>query len=368
MKSVEEEAAEEAKTYDTFACFCKDNTEERSNKITDGQSTIDENAATIQKQTMDKEQAERDLKDALDEIEKISKEIKDVEVKRAKEKAEYDAVQADLSKAVDSIENAITALTPKLLQVSSLSRDDFEQLRKTIRKSVALADLLGVKPKLRRAVKALMQTSEPEVPENDYEFHSQGILDVLDELKKDFQANLDEKKEEGEAAKKAHDELMEKKQGELETADGQKTDAEEAIEECKRQISEATEALIEAEKELKDDQTYLKDLTERCESKAKEWDQRATMRAREVEAITKALEIIEGGAKGKLPKKAPEDFLQSKDNDDMPAAVETAPHRFTSLMEDDVGDLGLALVQETQAPRARVVRLLQNSRARVTPD
>lgn len=149
---------------------------------------------------------------------------------------------------------------------------------------------------------------------------------------------------------------------------GKKTDSEEAIEECERQISEATEALIEAEKELKEDQTYLKDLTERCESKAKEWDQRATMRAKEVEAITKALEIIEEGAKGKLPKKGPEEFMQSKDDDDMPTTVETAPHSFTSLAEDDVGDLGLALVQETQAPRARVVRLLQNSRARLTPD
>eukprot|EP00746_Dinoflagellata_sp_MGD_P160519 gnl/MRDRNA2_/MRDRNA2_87313_c0_seq1.p1 gnl/MRDRNA2_/MRDRNA2_87313_c0~~gnl/MRDRNA2_/MRDRNA2_87313_c0_seq1.p1 ORF type:complete len:730 (-),score=258.26 gnl/MRDRNA2_/MRDRNA2_87313_c0_seq1:92-2281(-) len=367
--SVEDEAKDEAKTYDKFACFCKDNTEEKSTAITDGQSTIDENSATIEKQTQEKENAEADLKKALEDIEKVSSEIKADEVKRAKEKAEYDAVQADLSKAVDSIENAIKALTPKLLQFSSLGKADFKQLRMTIRKSAALADLLGVKPKLRRAVHALLQTSEDrEVPENDYEFHSQEILDVLDELKKDFQANLDEKIEEGEAAKKAHDELMEKKQAELETADGQKTDAEEAIEECKRQITDATEALIAAEKDLKDDQTYLKDLTERCESKAKEWDQRASMRAKEVEAITKALEIIEGGAKGKLPKKAPEDFLQSKDNDDVATAVDPEPHQFTSLMEDDVGDLGLALVQESQAPRSRALRLLQNSRARLTPD
>lgn len=367
-KSVEEEAAEEAKTYDTFACFCKDNTEERSDKITDGQSTIDENAATIGMQTQDKEQAERDLKDALDEIEKISKEIKDMETKRAKEKAEYDAVQADLSKAVDSIENAITALTPKLLQVSSLSRDDFEQLRKTIRKSAALADMLGVKPKLRRAVNALMQTSEePETPENDYEFHSQEILDVLEELKKDFQANLDEKIAEGDDAKKAHDELMKTKQEELEGADGKKTDSEEAIEECKRQITEATEALVQAEKDLKDDQGYLKDLTERCESKAKEWDQRSTMRGKEVEAITKALEIIKEGAKGKLPEKK-DDFLQQSGQDALPTAVQPEPHRFTSLMEDDVGDLGLVFMQETQAPRARVARLLQNSRSRLTPE
>jgi len=192
-KTTEEEAADEAKSYDKFACFCKDKTEDRSTKITDGQSTIDENAATIEQQTAAQEEAERDLKQALDDIDKLNSVIKEAEVKRAKEKAEYDAVQADLEKAVDSIENAIDALSgAKLLQLPSLRKADFEKLRKMIRKSVALADMLGVKPKLLRAVHALMQTSEPEVPENDYEFHSQEILDVLDELKKDFQANLDE--------------------------------------------------------------------------------------------------------------------------------------------------------------------------------
>jgi len=366
-KTTEEEAADEAKAYDKFACFCKDKTEDRSDKITDGQSTIDENAATIEQQTAEKEQAERDLKQAQADIEKLNSEIKDAEVKRAKEKAEYDAVEADLSKAVDSIENAIAALSgAKLLQLPSLRKVDFNKLRKMIRKSVALADMLGVKPKLRRAVHALMQTSDPEAPEGDYEFHSQEILDVLDELKKDFQANLDEKIEEGKKAGDNHDKLMEKKQDALETADGQKTDAEEAIEECKRQISEAKEALAQAEKELKDDQTYLKDITKRCESKAKEWDQRASMRAMEVEAFTKALEILEG-AVGKIPEK-PKEFLQKKDEGEPPVAVETEPHRFTSLMEDDVADLGLTLVQESQAPRVQIVRLLQNSRSRVTLD
>jgi len=162
---------------------------------------------------------------------------------------------------------------------------------------------------------------------------------------------------------------MEKKQSALETADGQKTDAEEAIEECKQQISEAKEALLQAEKELKDDQLYLKDLTERCEAKAKEWDQRASMRANEVKAFTMALEILED-AKGTMPdkpEKPKEEFLQNKEDGES-SVVEAGPHRFTSLMDDDVGDLGLALVQESQAPRAQIVRLLQNSRSRVTPD
>merc|ERR1719160_189059 len=97
---VEDEAKDEAKTYDKFACWCKDKTEGRSGKITDGQSVIDENAATIEEQTEAQAQAERDLKKALADIETISAEVKEAEIARATEKAEYDAIIADLSKAV----------------------------------------------------------------------------------------------------------------------------------------------------------------------------------------------------------------------------------------------------------------------------
>merc|ERR1719326_1981474 len=41
----------------------------------------------------------------------------------------------------------------------------------------------------------------------------------------------------------------------------------------------------------------MKDLTERCELKAREWDQRSQMRAGEVKALTMALDIITKRAK-----------------------------------------------------------------------
>mmetsp|Transcript_29482 Transcript_29482/g.66712 ORF Transcript_29482/g.66712 Transcript_29482/m.66712 type:complete len:275 (-) Transcript_29482:636-1460(-) len=42
---------------------------------------------------------------------------------------------------------------------------------------------------------------------------------------------------------------------------------------------------------------YLKDLTEKCESKAKEWDQRAAMRADELGTISEAIAIVKGTVK-----------------------------------------------------------------------
>merc|ERR1719353_1397094 len=45
---------------------------------------------------------------------------------------------------------------------------------------------------------------------------------------------------------------------------------------------------------LNDDRVYLKDLTIKCELKAKQWDQRSSMRADELSAITQALTVLTG--------------------------------------------------------------------------
>merc|ERR1719321_2297686 len=48
---VEDEGKAEAKTYDTFACFCKDTTKEKSDAIKSGQDAIDELAAGMEEKT-----------------------------------------------------------------------------------------------------------------------------------------------------------------------------------------------------------------------------------------------------------------------------------------------------------------------------
>merc|ERR1719181_2458701 len=78
----------------------------------------------------------------------------------------------------------------------------------------------------------------------------------------------------------------------LDDAKSAKTETEEAIATLQEEIAEAKEKLVTAEAQLKDDQLYLKDLTEKCEIKAKEWDQRSQMRADELAALTQALQVL----------------------------------------------------------------------------
>merc|ERR1719223_804306 len=68
--------------------------------------------------------------------------------------------------------------------------------------------------------------------------------------------------------------------------------AEEKIEELAKKIAKDRGDLINAQEALEEDAAYLKDLTSQCENKAREFDQRASMRNDEVTALAAALKII----------------------------------------------------------------------------
>merc|ERR1719217_430849 len=76
---------------------------------------------------------------------------------------------------------------------------------------------------------------------------------------------------------------------------------------------------------LNDDRTYLKDLTTKCELKAKQWDQRSSMRASELSAITQALTVLKGQVASQAGKGGEGGrFLQEEEDDDDVSFVQTA--------------------------------------------
>ena len=57
-------------------------------------------------------------------------------------------------------------------------------------------------------------------------------------------------------------------------------------------IAASSKALTETSATLTDDQHYLKNLTEKCNAKSKEWDQRSQMREDELKSLTTALTLL----------------------------------------------------------------------------
>jgi len=137
---------------------------------------------------------------------------------------------------------------------------------------------------------------DPNDPE--YKYHSQGIIEVLENLLKEFRAQKAEVDAEYEKSKKACDDLKASLTKEMEDNEQAIKDLGGDIMRLKSEIAKAREDLVEAEGNLKDDQAYLKDLTMRCEDRAKDWDQRSQMRGDELTALSEALKILKGSVQG----------------------------------------------------------------------
>merc|ERR1719247_3151397 len=141
------------------------------------------------------------------------------------------------------------------------------------------------------------------------------------------------------------------------TAEGEKDTADE-------NIAKATDDMVKEEALLKDDELCLKDLTSKCELKAREWDQRSQMRADEVTALTAALKIIKGRveANSAVNKRA---FIQH-DQDYIAADVQAlkTPEKkedARNSVEDDDVDVDLSFVQLSSKPRLKIASLVKQA-------
>merc|ERR1719506_1601524 len=109
--------------------------------------------------------------------------------KRAGEKATFDAVFAELSKGLTDLSNAV-----KTLKASApASMVAIKSTIKTIRQAAFMSDAMGHSPKNQRALTALLQQT-PEVPMQDYNFHSEEIVKTIEGLVDDFKEKISEVK------------------------------------------------------------------------------------------------------------------------------------------------------------------------------
>lgn len=294
----EDEGKAEAETYDTFACFCKDNTEQKSESVLDGQDNIEELSADIAEKTATKEDKITEIGNRKKQQEELAATLETTKVRLEKERAEYEETAADLSKAISSLENAISSMDTSKAGAALLA------VKTEVKKSLEMAAALNLvkSPKV-KAMSALLQAKvDPDDP--DYKYHSQGIIDVMTDVLKDFNNEKKDVDTEWEKTETAENDL-------ITDTEGQMTENSNTIETLKgdveglgAEIAQAREDLVAAEGLLKDDQLYLKDLTSRCEQRAKAYDQRSNMRGQEIQALSEALTILKGKVQDKEGERA----------------------------------------------------------------
>merc|ERR1719456_1794847 len=163
-----------------------------------------------------------------------------------------------------------------------------------IQPTLLMADAMSLLPKSHKVAALLEQAPEWEQPEQDYDFHSGDIIGILNDLHTDFSKKKSELEKEEEAAAASFNAAAEAKRSEISANKESLATKSSQLDDKMSDLATTQMELTETTALLHDDRTYLKDLTEQCERKAREWDQRSQMRKDELTAIGTALEIIEG--------------------------------------------------------------------------
>merc|ERR1719174_2447222 len=288
---VSEEGRKEAETYDEFACFCKSKTDEKTEAIGEAETSVDLLATRITNLQANRDQLDIDIQDLNDQIAGFENQVTSSKDMRAKETATFEAALADTTHAITQMEKAIDsikAMKPSLAQIKSLART-----------SLLMADAMDMLPKSKQAHKVvtmLLSDKQPitDVPVADYTFHAGGIVETLEGLLNTFREKRTKLESDNTSAQSSYDLAMQAKNGQVDTAQTNLEAKTKERAETTEDLSTNQADLTETNAVLNDDRLYLKDLTAKCESKAKLWDQRSQMRADELTALSQALVVLEG--------------------------------------------------------------------------
>jgi len=289
-KGKAEKQAEQVQ-FAAYKQWCDDTTRQKTTAIAEANEMIEVLKADIQKYAADAELLSKQIAKHEEDITVWTGDQKAATKVRAIEKADYDAAHADLSESIDALGRAIAVLKK---QASDKKQAAFSQLSKLTQDNLIPDDA-------KRSITAFLAQDpsgmEYVAPEaNAYEFQSSGIVDMLADLLRKF---TDERTslEKEETSSVQNFEML------VSDMDSQIANAQAGLDKDKADKAKALKSKASAEGELADttvvrdeDQKYLDDVTAECSQKASDFEARQQLRAEEIEAIEKAIEIISSSA------------------------------------------------------------------------
>merc|ERR1719262_423164 len=263
--------------------------DEKQAAIKKAKATIEQLSADIMKAQADQTQLADEIAALGSERDAWEKDQANITSERETEKADFDALQKDYDESIDALRRAIAVLkkeegkTPQSLlelqKVTSLKMVPIGAKRTLLAflNSDAKQDPLSV--------------SAPQAAA--YEFQSGGVVEMLEKLLDKFRAELDGYQKEELNAKFNYQTLYQELVSNIDEATAS-SELKTKVKAERAQDEAAAKGDLEVtKKDLGADEGYLSDLITECDAKSKAYENRQMLRAEELEAIGKAIEIIQ---------------------------------------------------------------------------
>lgn len=278
----EKERHDEQIQYAAYKQFCQDTSQEKHRTIKEAGELMEVLQADVDKYAVDAEELGKQIVGHDQEVATWTADQKAATKVREIEKADYDALHKDYTESIEALQQAITVLKK---QAHDRSQVALSQVQKS----------KLIPHEARRAIDLFLQESPVA---NAYEFQSNSIVDLLEKLGDKF---LDERiKLEKDELNASHSHKMLLKDLSAQITHG-KQDRDSKVESIakKRQMKATSDGdLADTTSTRNADQKYLTDLTATCGQKASGFEIRQELRAKELEALSKAIEILKNEVAG----------------------------------------------------------------------
>mmetsp|Transcript_39426 Transcript_39426/g.63140 ORF Transcript_39426/g.63140 Transcript_39426/m.63140 type:complete len:696 (-) Transcript_39426:17-2104(-) len=274
-----EEGKKEAAEYDKYACFCKEQADQKLYAVEKSEKKI-----TFLKAEMD--ELGKSINALNGEITDLGKKIGDYESEISSATSVRDGEFETYQKNAKDIDNAISACE-RAIEAMKTSKGNIDG-------KVDFAQIVAGSSLLKASLIAANAKQSP----HGYEYQSNDIIAVLESLLIKFKQQKVNHDTSEFDAKAAFDSKVLGLNNLKDFAEKEKTEKEAIVEYKTEKEQEAKEDRSSEEKAKDADNEFIKTLSADCETKAKDFDQRSKTRADEITAITTAVEDLEKNAIG----------------------------------------------------------------------
>jgi chromosome segregation ATPase len=273
---IEKEGVLEAKAYDKYACFCKENADNKQYAIEKFNESIDMMNGHVEAKTTARSGLD-------DEISKLTKNIKDAygEQEAADKIREdtfalYTSRDANLTVEIKNLKDAVAFVESMGSNMELISKSA------VVRSSLLLEKSLhGGKSVSKRSLE-------------DPHGGSLEILATLKDLVKTFKEKKIQADKEEMADRHQHEMLSQARRYNIDMMEKAKEEKGAASAELTEEIAQLGTDLQNTKAAMEADENFLDDLSTKCATKASDWDSRSKTRTSELTAIANALEMLKG--------------------------------------------------------------------------
>jgi hypothetical protein len=299
LDDVQREGRTEARTYDHFSCFCKENSDKKSDEIKALGAKIKSKSTDIELYDTQRNNDETNIKKLGAELDELHRKDDESQARCDKEHMQYKEDIDELQRGIDNLQGAIESMTRSEAHIDTIKPDtSFLEVRTELIKTLTLSQVVGKASATRQQALSLLQSKnavDPDAP--GYGFHSDDIVAVCQKLKQEWIEEHTDMTEEYEKSKtqcRAEKRIFYRKSSQSNEKIGR---ADNSAARNHRRGAEAKKDLIGANDEMKEMELYLTDLTRLCEERAKDWDQRSQARQDEVRALEEGIQILRGATR-----------------------------------------------------------------------